>query len=272
MHLASDFHPIRLVSSLLRVQLWRRALALIIGGACLAWPALGLERRTGDTVVVAKDETLEDTLIAQADTLRIEGTVTGDVISFSRDLEMEGRVEGNTFSFAEEADIRREVGRSAMTFARYCRLDREARIAGDLLAFCAEAALNGAVGRDASAFAGSVDVGGNIERNLAASTGRLTLASPARVGGDLTARVRRAQDVKMESGATVAGRTDIRIRPRRSDFRRAGFYVGIVISIAAAFVTGLILFWLFPTLFGARPVTAGDYARSLGVGFLVCVA
>ncbi|HZQ92908.1 MAG TPA: polymer-forming cytoskeletal protein [Terriglobales bacterium] len=289
MHLASDFRPTRLVSSLLRVHLWRRALALIIGGACLASPALGLERRTGDTVVVAKDETLDDTLIAQADTLRIEGTVTGnviafarrvlvtgtvrgDLISFSRDLEMEGRVEGNTFSFAEEADIRREVGRSAMTFARYCRLDREARIAADLLAFCAEAALNGAVGRDASAFASSVDVGGNIERNLAASTGRLTLALPARVGGDLTARVRRAQDVKIESGATVAGRTDIRIRPRRSDFRRAGFYVGIVISIAAAFVTGLILFWLVPTLFGARPVTAGDYARSLGIGFLVCVA
>src|SRR5581483_11864103 len=109
MHLASDFHPIRLVSSLLRVQLWRRGLALIIGGACLAWPALGLERRTGDTVVVAKDETLEDTLIAQADTLRIEGTVTGNVIAFARRVLVTGTVRGDLISFSRDLEMEGRV-------------------------------------------------------------------------------------------------------------------------------------------------------------------
>ena len=42
--------------------------------------------------------------------------------------------------------------------------------------------------------------------------------------------------------------------------------------MAAAFLTGLLLFWLFPALFAVRLETAGAVLRTMGVGFLALVA
>ena len=60
--------------------------------------------------------------------------------------------------------------------------------------------------------------------------------------------------------------------PRASRYAQPRFYIRQGLRLAAAFVTGLLLFWLFPFLFGARLESGGAILRSCGVGFLVLCA
>src|SRR5437667_6515051 len=97
--------------------------------------------------------------------------------------------------------------------------------------------------------------------------------SHARIGGNLIAGVPNTGDLKIESGAAVGGRTDVRTNPTRPNrYATAWFYIGQIIRLAAAFITGLALFWLFPAV--RRPgldnraalLTAG------AIGFVAAVA
>jgi hypothetical protein len=96
---------------------------------------------------------------------------------------------------------------------------------------------------------------------------------PASIGRNLTIRVDRSENARVDSGVTVGGRTDIRIpEPRPSKYATASFYVWQTIWLAAAFLTGLVLFRLAP----AFTRVDLDSGRSLmiagGIGFLAIVA
>ena len=138
--------------------------------------------------------------------------------------------------------------------------------------------LEGQVGRDVLAFAGLANLRGNVARNASAWTGRLRVEAPARIGGDLTAHVDKQEQVTVDSGATIVGKTVTRLDDKRktsrdgSRYTRPSFYLWKVIWLAAAFLTGLVLRRLLPPLF---PSAFGDSAavrKALGVGFLALAA
>jgi len=100
----------------------------------------------------------------------------------------------------------------------------------------------------------------------------MNLSESARINGALTARVNRAENVRIAPGAAI-GRTDIRTaRPARSRYATLSFYVWQTIWLAAAFLTGLVLFWLFPGLTGVSFAGMRDLLISAGIGFLTFVA
>ena len=263
------------------------ALTLALG---LALPASALETRKGGNVTVASDETIDDTLLVHADTLRIDGTVTGNVIAFGHRIEVNGTVggdlicfagttlvtgtvQGNIFAFAESVEVRGRVERSLHAFASMTRLEPSADIRGDMVAFTSHATAEGTVGRDLYAFAGLVDVRGDIGRNVVARVGRLNLLAPAKVGGNLTARVKKEKNVQIDPGATVAGKTDIRLAPAEaSQYLRPRFYLEKVLGLAVIFLLGLFLLWLFPAFRSARVPGGVELVKTAGVGFLALVA
>lgn len=280
------------------LSLWRRraqsALLLAALVALAAAPSYALEQRHGGkgAVVVAAGETIDDSLLAAGDTVSIDGVVTGNVLAFGRrvsvrgtvkgDLvtmaqrvDVEGNVEGNVLDFSEDFTARGSVTRSLHAFAKHVGIDREARIQGDAITFSQEADLEGDVGRDLLAFAGITNLRGNVARNASAWTGHLHVEAPAKVGGNLTAHVDKQTHVSIDSGATVVGKTETRLGQKgkvsthRSRYLRPSFYVWKLIWLAAAFLTGLVLQRLLPSLF---PRSFGDSAqvgKSLGIGFLV---
>lgn len=114
---------------------------------------------------------------------------------------------------------------------------------------------------------------GNIRRNLVVRAARLILLPPARVGGNVTAYVKEREKVQIDPGVTIAGKTDIQLpEPRPSEYTRPSFYFWKAMQLLAALLTGLLLFWLFPFLFGGNPDTLGAWLRTAGVGFLAAVA
>ncbi len=103
----------------------------------------------------------------------------------------------------------------------------------------------------------------------------MTVAAPARIGGALTAHVRDADNVDVAPGATVAGGTDVRVAESpetRSKYLTVSFYLGIVLRIAAAFLTGWLLFGLAPRFADVRLDTTVATFKTVGIGFLCVIA
>ncbi len=263
------------------------SLALVL---IFARPASAIETRKGNKVDVPSGETVDGALLVNADTLTIEGAVNGDliafsrrvvitgsvkgdIISFSQSLDLDGNVEGNAYTFAQALTVRGTVARSLYGWAQTLQLERGAHINSDLVAGGAAMDLTGTVGRDVTVFAGAGEVRGDVGRNLLAASGNLTLASTARVGGDLTAHVDKKEQVQIDPGAVVRGKTEIKLQERKpSRYTQPSFYFWQGVQLGAAFLTGLLLFWLFPLVFGARIGSAGSMLRAAGIGFLILVA
>jgi len=235
--------------------------------------ASALERRSGDVVTVPHDQTVNDSLLAGGEMVNINGTVTGnlfafarrvavkgtvkgDLIAFGQTLDVDGTVEGNVYVFSQSANIRGHVAHSVYGFAQHVQLESASQVDAEVVAA-----------------AGSVEARGSIGKDLSAYCGYVALWSPARVGGSVEAHVTRAKDLFVEPGVVITGNTKTVLPTRRpSRYARPGFYLRQGVRLAAALLTGLVLYWLFPVLFAARLDKTSSALRALGIGFLVLVA
>ncbi|MGH9431961.1 MAG: zf-HC2 domain-containing protein [Terriglobia bacterium] len=265
------------------------ATALLFAG--FAKPASAMETRNGKQVVtVPANETVSDSLaagaqsvevagkingnlIAHGQRITITGTVTGDVITASQILDIEGTVEGNVFSWAQFITVRGKVGQSVHVFAESFDLSNGGQVGGDVLAFCATVNVSGNVGGDVRAHAGSVTLHGSVGRNLDAAAGQVAVAGSAHVGHNLTAEVKRTSDFSMEPGAVIGGKIEVKLSGASvSRFLTAHFYLWKAVHLGAIWVTGLVLFWLFPFLFKGKMDNSSDLLKAIGWGFVVLVA
>lgn len=265
-------------------------LVVVLG---LPQPGAAMEKRKGETITVASNETIENSLFASGDTvnvdgvingdlfvfahkLSIRGTVKGNVMAFTQSFDMNGKVEGNLYTFVQWFTLEGEVGRNLYAFCQNCRLTSGGRIGGDLTTFGQQTALDGAIGRDAVISGDGVEVRGTVGRNLTAKAHQVSVFSPARIGGNLSAQVHRKENLKVEDGATVVGKTETQLPKRRegraSRYARPSFYFGQMMRLAAAFATGVLLFWLFPALFPGRFESAGALLARMGIGLATLVA
>ena len=86
------------------------------------------------------------------------------------------------------------------------------------------------------------------------------------MGGNLCARVRQLKDVHIADGATIAGKRDIQVRVRKSQFTRPRFYFHQAVWLAAAMLVGWLGLVLFPGFFESCTQAVGTGWRSLGLG------
>ncbi len=263
------------------------SLALVLG---LGPPASAMETRKGNKVDVPRGETVDGALLANAETLTIEGVVNGDLITFSRrvviagsvkgdvislsqTLDLDGTVEGNVYTLAQALTVRGTVARGLYAWAQALQLDRGGRVNSDIVAGGAVLQLSGTAGRDVTFAAGAAEVRGDVGRNLQAAAGNITLASTARVNGDLTAHVDKKEQLQIDPGATIRGKTQIKLRQARpSRYTQPKLYFWQAVRLGAALLTGLVLFWLLPFLLAARVESTSSTLRAAGIGFLILVA
>ena len=283
----------------MRPTIKRSVIARVLTLFCLLMPtahAVEIRSAEGETksITVAADETVDDTLIATADTVTIDGTVTGNLIALGRAIEingsvrgdlitggqrvdLQGDIDGNVLAFGRGIDITGAVGHSVHAFAEDIRFTDSARAGGDLFAFGSELTIDGILARDAILFAGSSDVGGNVGRHLTARTGILTVTDSARVGGNLTAHTDKKANVRIADGATIHGTRATKLpeeKPGQDDGKFAAFLGSVIwklFGIAAAFVTGLALFLLCPSLFAEPVDNAANVGQAMVIGFILLV-
>ena len=261
----------------------------------LALPGYAIDvRRPGPNergaFVVGPGEVVDDTLVVFGESITVEGTVTGDLIAFVQRVDIEGTVEGNVVTFAQTVDVSGSVAGDVIGFSQSLRIagrvgqnlwgfGQSVDVAdtgsteGNVIVFGAQANMNGGVGRDLMVAGGTLNVDGQVGGDIDFRGGRVTVRAPAIVGGGVLARVPQEENMEIEAGATIAGeRTGELPEPGVSDYARVGYYVGQVIRLAAAFVTALLLFWLFPGLGNVDLNSARSLLTSVGIGFLAVVA
>ncbi len=84
----------------------------------------------------------------------------------------------------------------------------------------------------------------------------------------------RAGDLSVAPGAVVGGTVNEQLverEQRRNEYSTFGYYFGQVIRLAGAFVTGLLLLWLFPVLREVSLPNALAVLSSAGIGLAAAV-
>jgi len=246
-------------------------------------------RRAIQAVNVPADETIDDTLVVFGDSVNIEGTVNGDLIAFVRRISIRGTVKGDVISFGQRVDNegtvegsiigfgqsvqnRGQVARNLYSFGQDVGIGNGASVAGNAILFAAVTSVEGSIGRDLTAFTGRLDLHGNVDRNVVARSDQVNVFSPSHIGGNLTANVRKTENVHVDAGATIGGKKDIRLsEPAPSKYATVSFYVWQVIWLAAAFITGLLVFRFIPELARVNLDTGRALLAAAGVGFVAVV-
>lgn len=240
-------------------------------------------------ITIPQGETINDTLIVFAESVDIKGTVNGDVVAFTRQLRIEGAVQGNVIGFAQRIEMTGTAQNSVYAFGQSLRiagtvqrtlwgfgqtvtLDKTGRT-DDAMLFGSDVIVDGTVGRDVAGFAGTMEVQGRIERDLRFRGRKLAVRAPAHVGRDLSARVHSGENLQIDPEATIGGKRGIEFEPPQpSKYLTAGFYVGQIFRLAGAFLTGFLLFRLFPNARHAPLGSGREALLSGGIGFLALVA
>jgi anti-sigma factor RsiW len=289
---------------LLALALDRRALrpAALAAGLFLslatATPAqatvLRLAERGSQTVVVGAAETIDDTLIAAADTVIVEGVVKGDLIAFAREvrvdgkvlgslaglakhLELNGQVDGDVYTLQESLSVRGKVGRSIHAGAKRLVLDGAGSVAHDLRGGAEEARVAGAVGRGLTLYATWSELAGKVGGPVLLRGERAAVRDSAQVGGDLSVTVPKKANAEVAAGAAIQGTTQVLEAPwemgcRHQEVSRLSqpqFYLWQLLWLVGALVTGALLHWLAPGAFALQPSSTVDALKSMGLGFLV---
>jgi len=257
------------------------AFRLLIVLLTFSLPTLALDRRHGEFVTVSANEIVDDTLVATGNTVVVEGVINGDLLVFAQTLEVRGNVKGDVVSLAKRSvvsgtvegrifncsqslDLDGELGHSLYSWGRSLRVDHRAHL-GEGIVAGGDISLEGEVKRSATLY-GIVDVSGTVGRDLTMAGRGLTLTDAARVGGNLTARVRELKDVHIADRASISGKRDIQLRVRKNQFTRPRFYLYQVVWLGAAMLVGLLGLALFPGFIQTCTQAVGSGWRSLGLG------
>lgn len=273
-------------------------IALTVGGTASA-----IDWRTGDSVVVAQSEVIQDDLYVAGNDVQIDGTVNGDLMVAARTVTINGDVRGNLWAAGDTLILGGKVSQTARFAGSVVRVQSGANIGRDLLAAGSEvvlapgsvigrdvavgssqARLNGQVTRNAYVGAGGIEIGGVIGGSAKMAVGDtavlsgtwttagdpgLRFSQGGRITGDLT--LQRPGDAALPAGVvggevTYAPLSGVTIQPRPSPF------LGFLSTFVGVALVGLLLLWLArPRLLGIWEKLRAAPASSLGYGALAFV-
>ena len=261
-------------------------------------PAHALERRSGETIVVAAGEVVDDDLAVSGRLLRIDGTVRGDVYAVAQHLTIAGIVEGDVIALAQEVvvdgqvfgDVRAGgatvqingvVARNVTGAGQLVRIGTGGRVGGSLLGAAETLSVSGDVGGALAGVGENVLLQGRIGRGAELGMERLTLGPNASIGGNFTYHAE--SPIELRPGA-VRGETLFRqverprpeTRAQRDEWRGFGRALSSFFSLTwliGSALVGLAMLRLFPR-FVARYLEAleRNVGASLGVGLVALVA
>ena len=271
-------------------------LGVLMAMGLISTPSHAVDLRKGAAASIPSTETIDDTvfafggekyqsfdiagtikgdLFAAGDVVTVSGTVEGNLLVIARRVEVRGTVGGSLFGAAHTVVISGRVGRNLITAGDNVNVDRMASIGGNSITASRDATMDGTFERDLLSAAAMLDLRGNVGRDVSFAGGQVSLTGSSRVGGNLSARVGKEEDLRVAQGATIAGQTNLKLpvaTPRSSRYLTIRFYVWQFIRVLTMFVTGLLLFKLVPALVPSRFISGTDWLKAGGVGFLTLVA
>jgi hypothetical protein len=220
---------------------------------------LGGKVRTGQTVTVGADETVDGNIYIFAGTATVDGTVQGDLTVFAGTINVNGTIDGDILAAGGTLTIAGEV-------------EGDVRMAGGTLT------ASSGIGGDALAAGGQVNVGsgGSVAGDLIVSGGQVSVA------GDVAGSIEGTAGTYSRTG-TVGGSEHVVINALRDDrVDPARDAMDDVVDAIRHFVIllllGALLLWLMPrwlrsaeTALRERPLASVGYGFLTLLGYIVFI-
>jgi len=224
---------------------------------------------TGASTEVNGD--VDGDLIAFSQNIVVNGHVTGDVLAFGQDVFIGGAVDGNVRSFAQSLVLDGSVGKNVMAWGRTVEMNSKAKVLGTMTLGAANAILSGPIDGDLLAFAKVLNIDGSLNKNANIRAERLILGPGASVAGRI--QYEGPTQPQISPGTKLASPIETHLmHPRRSRLVSAGYYWTRILSWAASFLFGIVLWLLAPRWFLRTENALKSFGRSIGVGALFLFA
>ncbi len=171
----------------------RKFLSILVLGALFALtfvtPAYAFDGRSGDQVIIAKDEVVNDDLYVATQQFVLDGTVNGDVIAFAQTVTINGTVDGDLMTAAQTVVLNGKVTGAIRMAGSALFVGEKASIGGDIVGagYSLEVRPGSAIGQDLVFAGGQTLLAGDVVRNVWVATAALELSG--KVGGNVKAEV-----------------------------------------------------------------------------------
>ncbi len=141
--------------------------------------ASAYDGRSGDRVVIGKDEVINDDLFVGATEVIVDGTINGDLVTGAQIVTINGKVTGNVIAAGSSVTVNGEVGYDLVAMAAAVTIGPDARINHNVYASGAsvESQSGSQIGGSLFIGAGQGLVSGEITNDLLVGGGRLRLES-----------------------------------------------------------------------------------------------
>ncbi len=223
--------------------------------------------KTGDSVYIAKDQTIEGNFYAAGSNITVDGTVTGDVICAGQTVNINGTIEGDVICAGQSinidgavngsvrvagnsVNINGQIARNVMAFGAAVNLGTEASVGWDMLIGAATGEIRGKVSRDLYGGVASATIAGEIGKdvrlkidNKKSDKSGLIIMDGAIIGGSVVYTDR--TEASIASSAVIAGEITHNLPKVRKEKTITAWGWGRLYSIFSALVVGLVLISLW---------------------------
>ena len=154
-----------------------------------ASPAQAFDGRSGDKIVIASDEVVNDDLYVTAEEFTLDGTVNGDVIAIGRIITINGTVDGDVMAAGQAIVVNGTVTGAIRIAGSVLLLGETASVEGDIIGagYSLEVQEGSVVGQDIVFAGGQILLAGDVSRNVQVATGSFELRGS--VGGNIKAEI-----------------------------------------------------------------------------------
>ncbi len=254
------------------------------------WPSVGAypaQLRGGETVSLAEGERWSGNAMVTGETVRISGTVGGDLLCLARGLTVEGNVRQDLWGIAEEIDllgqvggdlrgmgrrimVRGELGGDLLAGCQVLSLPKGGVIGGEVRVGCKEAELNGTIKGDVHISAQTIWLGGGIEGDAYLKAKRIILSPTVIIKGKLN--YKGPTEMAIPEGAKIQGGYQW-VRP---EVKKGGRGM-LSIFLEVALFLGLLIVGIIAVSLSQRnallvsQTLASSPWKSLGWGLLVLI-
>ncbi|HEY2979786.1 MAG TPA: polymer-forming cytoskeletal protein [Anaerolineales bacterium] len=161
-------------------------------------PARAFDGRSGDNVVIAAGEVINDDLYVTAENFTLDGTVNGDVVVVGRTVTINGTVDGDLTAAAQVVVINGSVTDDVRAAGEALQFGESAQVGGDVVVAGAslETKRGSTVGGELVVGSGQALLAGDVTGDVMAGTGGLELRGS--FGGDVHAFVDATADSASE--------------------------------------------------------------------------
>jgi len=265
----------------------------IVAGAVLALmigftPALATEVRSGMSVFVDEQTTINDELYASGQNLTINGSVSNDLLAagsqvllrgkvgrsaslMGSNVEVSGSIGDNLRAAGSQVSVSGNVGDNASLAGSAVVLTRAGKFGRDLQAAATELRIEGSVGRNLRAAGTQVTIDGKIGGNACINARKLRLGPGALIRGNLTYSSPQKADIA--EGARILGEKTHKPAPVREKREAHGWKFGLwLLRFLALYAIGAVVIAFAPATVAssADRVIRAPWI-SLLVGFILVV-